>query len=206
NHQIDDWLKAIQDVRTEFDQNPEGLFEASRYFDSKEDKPVLPNFPDFKPTQEQWDQYKTVKDLRIPILQDDILSHCVNLMMRDGKKEVARRNLAKALYLTKLTLKLDPIRVFKKTLISLAPLVTTTTFKDGTAKSVLLPIPLPEKKRRRIAFLWLLDGARKRPSRDFGIRLGEEIIAAYGGKSTGYQRRAEMHKVAIANRAYVKVK
>ena len=73
----------------------------------------------------------------------------------------------------------------------------------GVAKKRVVPIPLNEKQRNRFAIKWILEASNSRKSNDFSVRLAEEIINAYQGKSSGYDKKAQMHKQATQQRAYI---
>lgn len=145
-----------------------------------------------------------VKD--IPIIKDDVVDHCINMVMKDGKKSQARKRLSRALYLVYLNKRKNPVEILKDCLDNLAPLMKTKTMKTGFAKNVTVPMPLSQRQRNRIAFQWILEGSDKRKSNDISVRLSEEILSVYEGKSSGFEKKALMHKQSVAHRGYLKLK
>ncbi|KAI3403590.2 hypothetical protein KGF56_003635 [Candida oxycetoniae] len=157
----------------------------------------------FEPTLEQIEETYAYADKRIPLKQDPTVQNLVNLIMRHGKKTVAQKNVSRAFYIVQLKLRKDPIQVLKETLDKLGPLVKTKTVSTGVAKRKIVPVPLNERQRNRYAINWILEASKNRKSNDFAVRLAEELINAYEGKSTGYEKKAQMHKLATQQRAYI---
>lgn len=64
---------------------------------------------------------------------------------------------------------------------------------------------LNERQRRRKAIGWILDAADAKPSRGSGkryqgVRIAEEIVAIVEGKSSAWEKKAALHKVATTAR------
>lgn len=196
---VNEWISAIKELRAEIQKDgfeePEQPVR-SKYFEKYQ----------FEPSQEQIQKAEELAEKPIPVKSDPILEHCTNMIMKDGKKAKAQRTMARALYIVRLQLRKDPVEVLKDTLERMSPLMAIRTQKSRAAKAIVMPVPLTQRQRHRTAFLWILDGASKRRSSDFEVRLGEEIIAAYEGKSSGYDKRLQIHKTAMLQRAYVKLK
>ncbi|EMG47921.1 RSM7 37S ribosomal protein S7 [Candida maltosa Xu316] len=157
----------------------------------------------FEPTAEQIEETQKYADKRIPLRTDPTVDNLVNLIMRHGRKARAQKIVSRALYIVQMKLRQDPIEVLKETLDKLAPVVNTKTVSTGVAKRKIVPIPLNEKQRNRFAIRWILDASDNRKSDDFAVRLAEELINAYQGKSSGFDKKAQMHKQATQQRAYI---
>lgn len=197
---VDEWLKSLE--RLKQGNSPDN---ESEMYISQLTEPKQQLQEKFVPSQEQLDEISAFKDTQIPLKANPIVENLVHLIMRDGKKSKAQKIVSRALYIVYLKLRQDPIVILKETLDKLGPLLATKVEKTGTAKNKVVPYPLNEKQRNRYAILWILDGASKKKSSDFSVRLAEELISAYEGKSSGYDKKAQMHKSAIAQRAYIKL-
>lgn len=194
-----EWISAIQQLRSQikkdgFEEPESGPH--SKYYEKYK----------FEPTPEQIKQAEDLAEKPIPLKHDPVLEHCTNMIMKDGKKARAQRVMGRALYIVRLQLRKDPVEVLKEVLEKMSPLMAIRTQKSRAAKAIVMPVPLTQRQRHRTAFLWILDGAAKRRSADFEVRLGEELVAAYQGKSSGYDKRLQIHKTAMLQRAYVKLK
>ncbi|KAH3680159.1 hypothetical protein WICPIJ_008372 [Wickerhamomyces pijperi] len=192
------WLSTVRELRAQYEDAGIPDYESSQMKQLKTAK--------FEPTDAQLEQYALLKDKPIPMKHDPVVSHCINMIMKDGKKSKATKYLTRALYIVRLKTREDPVEILKETLDKLGPLMETKTYKTRIAKNLVVPVPLTERQRFRRAFLWILEGSDKRRSKDFSVRLGEEIVEAYNGKSSGYEKRLQLHKSAILHRAYVKLR
>lgn len=207
---VDEWLTAVNQLREEFSNpnkpyNPETSLAAPGEF--KLHSSTVGSSASVAFSKEQRELFDNIKDSVIPKQEDPVIQYGINLIMRNGKKATAEKIFSRALYLVKLkSSNADPVQILKETLEKLSPLVEVKTIKDGTAKLKSVPFPLPPRRKLRFAYKWILDGSSKRLHKDFAIRLGEEILAAYNGNSAGYEKRALMHKEAIVARAYVNLR
>ncbi|KAK6456010.1 ribosomal protein S7 domain-containing protein [Scheffersomyces xylosifermentans] len=196
---VDEWLSAVQSLK-----NGKSLAEtAPEVYLSQLANPEPFLEEKFEPTEEQMAEVEAYANKRIPLKSDPTVENLVNLVMRHGKKATAQRIVSRALYIIQLKTRKDPVETLKETLDKLGPLITTRVVQTGTAKNKVVPSPLNQRQRNRFAITWILEGCKKKKSPDFSVRLAEEIIAAYEGKSSGYDRKAQMHKLAIQQRAYI---
>ncbi|KAH3667010.1 hypothetical protein WICMUC_005357 [Wickerhamomyces mucosus] len=192
------WLDAVKELRERYISQGIPDYESAHMKQLKSEV--------FEPSEEQLAKYASLQDKPIPLRNDPVVQHCTNMVMKDGKKSKAQKYIARALYIVRLKLRQDPVNVLKETLDKLGPLMETKTYKTRVAKNLVVPVPLNQRQRYRRAFLWILEGSDKRRSKDFSVRLGEEIIDAYLGRSSGYDKRAQIHKQAMLHRAYVKLR
>lgn len=210
DEQVDEWLNSIRDLRTQFRQNgfsPETSLAppGKTKLDLNRESQELAN-PAFKPTEAQIEEWEFLRDTPIPRRTDPVLQHVTNMIMRHGRKEYAERTLSRALYLVFCETRRDPIETLKRALDDLAPLCITKTFNTGVAKAAVIPVPLNQRQRNRIAWKWIVEGANQRASDDFAVRLGEEIVAVSKGSGSGFDKRDQLHRTAVAHRAYIKLK
>lgn len=91
---------------------------------------------------------------------------------------------------------------------SVAPLIKIRGYTGlaGGGKSLDVPVPLGQRARRRIAWMWLMDAVIKKPStgsgkKQFPTRIGEEIVAIIEGRSGLWDRRNALHKLGTSARA-----
>ena len=157
------------------------------------------------PSEQQKQEAEEILDLPQPSHKDEVLELCVNLIMKNGKKDQARKFVNRALYLIYLKTRSNPVDILKSALDTAAPLVITKTVKTGFAKNFIVPVPLTSRQRNRMAFLWILDSSDSRASNDFSVRLAEEILNVSEGNSRIMEKKALSHKLAIANRSYLRI-
>lgn len=200
DEEINEWLQTIRKARLNLRQN--GLDNSLL----QEETIDINGKEEYIPTEEQIKEYEALKDLPLPPRKDPVLEHVTNMIMRHGKKQVAERIISRALHLVYCQTRKDPVELLKKSLDEMAPLMVVKTFSTKVAKSAVIPVPLNQRQRNRIAWKWIVEGANKRVSSDFAVRLGEELVAVSKSIGSGFDKRDQIHKMAIAHRAYIKLK
>ncbi|CAI5759811.1 unnamed protein product [Candida verbasci] len=199
---LDSWIEAVKNLK-----------QGKKIFDTKEEiylNQIVNNSEEylkksFEPSLKQIEESKKYADKAIPLMNDPIVDNLVNLIMRHGKKNLARKVVNRAFFIIQMKLRKDPIEIFKETLDKLGPVVKTRSMSTGFAKKKIVPQPMTERQRNRFAITWILEASKSRKSNDFSVRLAEEIINAYMGKSSGYDKKAQMHKLATQQRAYIQL-
>ncbi|KAK2005020.1 30S ribosomal protein S7 [Colletotrichum falcatum] len=161
-----------------------------------------------------------------------VLDQLTNLMMRDGKKAQAQRNMAMVLNFLRTSpppitnprypllpgapppahLPLNPVLYLTLAVDSVAPLVKIRRIPGGAGggRPLEMPAPLAVRQRRRAAFQWIMDVVNKKPSKgsgrtQFAHRMAEEIIAVVEGRSSVWDKRLALHKLGTATRANLRV-
>lgn len=206
------WIESLREIRQDFEGNgqkytpgkafaPPGVSEIDVIQQVVDEKAS----EKFQPTEEQKEELAQVKSMPIPPKYDETMNYLTNLIMKDGKKARAEKLMAQALYLVHLQLREDPVAIVKNILLTMAPLVKLKRYTDGGARAELVPVPLTERQRIRQSWLWILEAANRRASKDFSVRLAEEILAAHNGNSPGFEKRNQQHKMAVVNRAFVRM-
>ncbi|CCF41477.1 30S ribosomal protein S7 [Colletotrichum higginsianum] len=162
-----------------------------------------------------------------------VLDQLTNLMMRDGKKAQAQRNMAMVLNFLRTSpppiinprypllpgapppahLPLNPVLYLTLAIDSVAPLLKIRRIPGGAGggRPLELPVPLAVRQRRRAAFQWILDVVNKKPSKgsgrtQFPHRVADEVIAVVEGRSGVWDKRLTLHKLGTATRANLTVK
>lgn len=198
NEMYDLTAKVIDELKLELENNT--FVQPSRSVEASLEKLL-----GFQPSKDQIDAAEHLKERPLPMHTDEVLDLCVNIIMKDGKKEVARKNLNRTLYLLFLETRKNPVELLKKALDLVAPLVITKTVKTGFAKNFTVPVPLTQRQRDRMALTWILQSCESKASNDFPVRLCEEILFVLTGKSKLMDKRVLSHKMAISNRSYLKI-
>ncbi|ODQ68479.1 ribosomal protein S7 [Nadsonia fulvescens var. elongata DSM 6958] len=159
----------------------------------------------YYPSVTQEAEALALEQFSIPKKNDEIVEQLINMLMRHGRRSYAEKVFYRAMYIVHLRLRVEPVELLKETLIKMAPLVRIVT-EVSRSKRYQVPKPLNYKQRNRQAWEWILEGSLKRQSRDQAVRLAEEIIAASQGKGAGFEKRDGIHKIAIVNRAFVRLR
>lgn len=199
---VDEWLLAVKKLKSSNNQNattPEEVY----LQELTQQSPQTLLSDEFEPTEVQQAEADALKGVALPLFQHPAIDNFVGLLMKDGKRSKYQKILNRALYLVYLKKRQDPVEILVETLDKLGPLMATRTEKTGFAKNRIVPYPLNQRQRNRYAIKWILEGASKKKSSDYSVRLAEEILATHEGKSAGYDKKAQMHRTAILQRSYV---
>lgn len=210
------WLQAMSDLRKEWTEKSSGSaqFDVDRAFapEGMEDSHDFWAAADAEIAQqrrtarisasaEQEAEAKALENVPIPEKASRWMNMLVNQVMRHGEKAKAYKTVNRALYLVFLRIRQDPVDKLLEALDKMAPLAQLHRIGDGGARVEVFPVPYSEMRRIGLAWKWVIEASQKRQSRDFAVRLGEEILAAIEGKGPGYEKGAAIHKAAVANRS-----
>jgi small subunit ribosomal protein S7 len=109
-------------------------------------------------------------------------------------------------------LPLNPALYLTLAIDSVAPLLRIRSIKGAAGGGVALQVPSPlgQRQRRRKAVQWILASVNRRPNMGsgkgtFAQRFAQELIAIVEGRSSVWERRNALHKLAVAARANVVV-
>jgi small subunit ribosomal protein S7 len=137
--------------------------------------------------------------------KDEVVSQLVNTLMRDGKKARAQRLVSDSMkLLAKKVVETDPYIVLLEAIETASPLLKLSSTKKGS-KIVHVPTALRDRQRRRRAIVWMLDASKKRGEKSFEERFAAEVFDVSQGTSTVLQKKQQLHKQALANRANAQV-
>ncbi|KAI8047540.1 30S ribosomal protein S7p/S5e [Gilbertella persicaria] len=137
---------------------------------------------------------------------NEVVSQLVNTLMRDGKKARAQRLIFDSMkHLSKkVGPESDPYNVLYEAIETASPLLKLSSTKKGS-KVVHVPTALRDRQRRRRAIVWMLDASKKRGEKTFEERFASEVYDVSQGVSTVLQKKQQVHKQALANRANAQV-
>ena len=136
-----------------------------------------------------------------PKFQDRVVSKFINSLMRQGKKSTGERICYGALNQVESTLKDDPLKVFKKALDNVKPVVEVKSRRVGGA-TYQVPVEVRQDRRTALAMRWLIDYAKARGEKTMTEKLAGEIIDAANNRGNAVKKREDTHKMAEANKAF----
>ena len=133
--------------------------------------------------------------------KDRTVSRFVNTVMKDGKKSLAESIIYGALDIVAEKMKDDPLRVLKKSLDNVKPIVETKSRRVGGA-NYQVPIEVRPRRSEALGMRWLIFAAGDRPGRTMSERLASELMDAYNHKGAAIKKREDVHRMADANKAF----
>jgi small subunit ribosomal protein S7 len=141
------------------------------------------------------------KILADPKFQDRLVAKFINDLMRQGKKSTAEQICYGAFEQVEAKLKDDPLKVFKKALDNVKPIVEVKSRRVGGA-TYQVPVEVRQDRRVALAMRWLIDYSRSRGEKTMVEKLAGEIIDAANNRGNAVKKREDTHKMAEANKAF----
>ena len=130
-----------------------------------------------------------------------LVSQLTNVLMRDGKKSVARRIVYGAFERVAEKLgKGDPIDLLLGAMENIRPKLEVKSRRVG-GTTYQVPLEIPFERQQSLAFRWLISAAQSRKG-TMREALATEIIDAYNNTGSVVKKKDDTHKMAQANRAF----
>src|SRR4051812_32443555 len=136
-----------------------------------------------------------------PKFNDVVVAKFINSLMNDGKRSTAERILYLCVDNIAERTGDDGIKLFKKALENVKPLLEVKSRRVGGA-TYQVPVEVKPSRRQSLASRWLIDAARGRPEHSMAERLAAELIEASNNRGGAIKKREDVHKMADANKAF----
>lgn len=131
-----------------------------------------------------------------------VVAKCINVVMWDGKKEVAENIVYGAMdKLKKIAKDGDELTAFLEAIDALKPSVEVRGRRVGGA-TYQVPVEVRPARQQTLALRWLVGFARKRGERSMDDRLFGELRDALNGQGGAFKKKIDTHKMAEANKAF----
>lgn len=132
-----------------------------------------------------------------------IMDKMLNLLMVQGKKQVARGILTQALNKSYKNLGLDKntINVLTQAILNAAPDLEVKSKKVGT-NIYQIPRSITIEKKLKLGIKNVLDAARSRKEYTMTEKLAAELTDAYNYRGLSIKKKEEIHKIAEANKSF----
>lgn len=139
-----------------------------------------------------------------PVYGSEMIQRLINVVMWRGKKTVARRIVYDAMQQLETKAKGDKqkaVELFNAALEQVMPVVEVRPRRVG-GSVYQIPREVGADRRRSLAMRWLIAAAADRSDSTMGKRLGYELLDALEGRGAALKKKADVHKMAEANRAF----
>jgi small subunit ribosomal protein S7 len=137
-----------------------------------------------------------------PRYNDRLVSKFVNVIMYGGKKAIAERVLYGAMdILGQKGGGEDPLKLFKKALDNVKPIVEVKSRRVGGA-TYQVPMEVRNERRTALAMRWLINYSRERTERGMADKLANELLDAANNRGNAVKKKEDTHKMAEANKAF----
>lgn len=131
-----------------------------------------------------------------------LVSKFINCIMLEGKKSTATGVFYGAMDVVARRIKdRPPGEVFETAVNNCKPTVEVRSKRVG-GSNYQVPMPVNRKRQQSLAIRWIRDAARAKKGKPMSQALAAEIMDAYRGEGTAITTRANMHRMAEANKAF----
>ena len=139
--------------------------------------------------------------LQDPVYNSQLITKFVNVVMKDGKKSVAERLIYDALELIQERTQEDPMKVFKKAVDNVKPVVEVKSRRVG-GSTYQVPIEVRPSRRLALSMRWLIQSAARRGEKTMDRRLAHEFMDAAQNRGAAIKKKDDTHRMAEANKAF----
>jgi small subunit ribosomal protein S7 len=136
-----------------------------------------------------------------PVFEDKMVTRFVNSLMRDGKKNVARKILYQAFEIIEEKTGEAPIDVFKNALGNTTPVVEVRSRRVGGA-TYQVPVEVRAGRGTALSIRWIIRASRSRNDKSMALRLSRELMDAANNEGGAVRKKDETHRMAEANKAF----
>jgi len=136
-----------------------------------------------------------------PVYNSELVTKFINGVMLRGKKSTAEGIFYSALDIVKERSKDDPLKVFKKALDNVKPLLEVKSRRVG-GSTYQVPVEVNPHRRTSLGIRWLVTYARVRGEKTMQERLAAELLDAASNRGAAVKKRDDVHKMAEANKAF----
>jgi small subunit ribosomal protein S7 len=136
-----------------------------------------------------------------PLYNSTLVSKFVNCSMWDGKKSTAEGIVHDAFKIIQQKTGDDPLKVFKKAVENVKPVLEVKTRRVGGA-NYQVPVEVNPNRRISLSIRWLISYSRGRKEKSMEEKLALELLDASNNRGAAIKKREDVHKMAEANKAF----
>lgn len=136
-----------------------------------------------------------------PKFNDKVIARLVNKLTSDGKKSKAEGILYGAFDVIEEKTKTEAMKVFKKALDNIKPILEVKSRRVGGA-TYQVPVEVRPDRKLSLALRWLVSYATERSEKSMVEKLAAELIDASNNKGGSVKKKEDVHKMAEANKAF----
>jgi small subunit ribosomal protein S7 len=136
-----------------------------------------------------------------PIWANPLVQKFVNCVMHEGKKTVAQQAVYGAFELVKERTNDDPLKIFKKAVDNVKPVLEVKSRRVGGA-NYQVPVEVNRNRQTSLSLRWIIGYARERAEKSMRERLAAELIDAANNRGGAIKKRDDTHRMAEANKAF----
>ncbi len=122
-------------------------------------------------------------------------------IMKEGKKNIARRIFKETMEVLTEKGQKEPSKVFEKAIEMVKPTLEIRPKRIGGAV-YQIPIEVKPGRQLMLSFRWILDATRGKKGKPMAQKLAEELLNASNGEGAAIKKKDDTIKMAQANKAF----
>lgn len=136
-----------------------------------------------------------------PVFGDKLVTRFVNNLMRDGKKNVARKILYQAFEIIEEKTGEEGMEVFKSAMSNVSPVVEVRSRRVG-GSTYQVPVEVRPDRSTALGMRWIIKASAGRNDKSMARRLSRELMDASNNEGGAVRKKDEVHRMAEANKAF----
>lgn len=136
-----------------------------------------------------------------PVFGDKLITRFVNSLMRDGKKNIARKILYQAFEIIEEDTGEEGMEVFNEALENASPVVEVRSRRVG-GSTYQVPIEVRPERGTTLGIRWIINACQTRNDKSMARRLSRELLDASNKEGGAIRKKDEVHRMAEANKAF----
>jgi small subunit ribosomal protein S7 len=136
-----------------------------------------------------------------PVHNSVVVSKFINHVMRQGKKDTAKKIVYGAFENIKEKTKRNPLEIFDLAIENVAPDMEVRSKRVGGA-TYQVPMKVSRKRSLSLAMRWIVGTAKSKKGKAMNVKLADELISASNSEGEAVKKKENMHKMAKANKAF----
>ncbi len=136
-----------------------------------------------------------------PLYNSALVTRFINTVMKNGKRSVAEGILYRSFEMIREKTDDDPLKVFKKAMENVKPVLEVKTRRVGGA-NYQVPVEVNRTRQQSLSIRWLVSYARERGEKSMEERLANELMDAANNRGGAIKKKEDVHRMAEANKAF----
>ncbi len=135
------------------------------------------------------------------VYNSELVTKFVNKVMERGKKSTAEGIFYSAMELIRERTSEDPMKIFKKALDNVKPILETKSRRVG-GSTYQVPMEVSQSRRTSLAIRWIVSYSRQRGEKTMTEKLAGEVLDAANNRGGSVKKKEDVHRMADANKAF----
>ncbi len=137
----------------------------------------------------------------IPEGSNPLQEKFINYIMKEGKKNIARRIFKETLQVLTEKGQKEPVKVFERAIENVKPTLEIRPKRIGGAV-YQIPIEVKPGRQLMLSFRWILDSARGKKGSPMAKKLADELLSASNNEGNAIKKKEDTIRMAQANKAF----